>query len=391
MNKEPLAKEQTMFKRPKLLFVQTQAENAGAQEISRLLGEAFEAKGYDVHHVFFYRKSDTYEVPPNTTLICEERPFSPLAFTGFLAKLVRHIKALEPDLVLTFQHYGNIFGAPAARLAGVKHVIANQVSAQATINPAVRMVDKILGSIGIYDAVTVNSADTAGEYANFPSRYIKRIIHVPHGFKDKTSRLNKAEARSKYNLPQEVPMLGSVARLNALKRLDVAVRALSHDANWHLVLGGHGPDEENLQSLAKDLGVSDRTHFIGELAPDEIGDLLAAMDVFVFPSVAETFGLAAVEAAQAGLPLVCNGLPVLREVLQTDLGPCSLFADTDNPESFVEPIRSLLEDKAKADALIRSSQELKKLYSMDAMVARYEDLIVSHLKPDSQIKDLAPA
>lgn len=365
-----------MSSRPRILFIQTQAENAGAQEISRLLGEGLDPKGYDIHHLFFYRKSAGFEAPPNTVFCVEDRPRSALAFAKFLFRLVKLIATIKPDVVLTFQHYGNLFGAPAARLAGIRHVIANQVSAPKTMNDKIRAIDKLWGRIGIYDAITVNSADTAGDYAGYPDSYEKRMVHVPHGFRDKSSSLSKQDARQTFGLPQDVILLGSVARLNELKRLDVAIRALTHNECWHLALGGQGPDELRLRSIAEGLGVADRVHFTGEMDPNKVGDFLASLDLFVFPSEAETFGLAAVEAAQAGLPIVANDLPVLREVLQTELGPCALFADSDQPDSYIEPIRELLSNQGRATAMVASAKELKKLYSLDAMINSYDDLIM---------------
>ena len=159
-----------------------------------------------------------------------------------------------------------------------------------------------------------------------------------------------------------------------------AINALAHDDGWHLVLGGQGPERESLVALARELGVQDRLHLTGELDPDEVGDLLAAMDLFVFPTAAETFGLAAVEAAQSGLPMVANGISVLREVLQTTDGPCALFADSNDPDSFVAPIRQILSDKDLADQLIKSSSKLKDHHSLDAMVDLYDWMITTMLE-----------
>lgn len=373
-----------MIKRPKILFIQTQAENAGAQEISRLLGEGLEKKNYDIHHLFFYRRTDAFDDAPNTSFCVDARPGSPLALARFLWRLVQQIREIQPDIVLTFQHYGNLFGAPAARLAGVRHIIANQVSAQATMNDVIRQIDKLFGRFGMFDVITVNSADTAGEYVNFPKAYTDRIIHVPHGFKDKSSSLSKQEARQKFNLPQSVPLLGTVARLNILKRLDVGIHMLAQRPDWHLALGGQGPDEERLRHLANELGVADRVHFTGEMESNEVGALLKALDLFVFPSEAETFGLAAVEAAQSGLPVVSNGIPVLREVLRSPAGPCALFADSGDPETYVEPASLLLADGPEVRQLVASGQQLKYLYSMDAMVNRYDEMLQEQMDKNLQ-------
>ena len=99
-----------------------------------------------------------------------------------------------------------------------------------------------------------------------------------------------------------------MARLHAGKRLDAAIRLLADQPRWHLAIAGQGPQETGLKHLAEQLGVASRVHFTGEIAPERIGAFLAGLDVFVFPSEAETFGLAAVEAANAGIPCVVNDL-----------------------------------------------------------------------------------
>ena len=61
-------------KRRRILLIQTQAENAGAQEISRLAGAGLSDLGYEVHHLFFFRKSASFDAPPNTIYCWPRRP-----------------------------------------------------------------------------------------------------------------------------------------------------------------------------------------------------------------------------------------------------------------------------------------------------------------------------
>ena len=112
----------------------------------------------------------------------------------------------------------------------------------------------------------------------------------------------------------ELTMSGRIKLLHPGKNLGSAIKLLA-DRDWNLALAGQGPARAELAALAKSLGVADRVHFLGELAPDRIGFFLRSLDVFVFPSIAETFGLAVVEAAQAGIPVVANDLAVLHETL----------------------------------------------------------------------------
>jgi glycosyltransferase involved in cell wall biosynthesis len=170
-------------------------------------------------------------------------------------------------------------------------------------------------------------------------------------------------------------LLGSVARLHPLKNLDAAIRLLAINSEWHLALAGQGPARMQLERLAKLLDVRDRVHFMGELPPARIAIFLRMLDVFVFPSRAESFGLAVVEAAQAGVPVVSNNLSVLREVLAVDGTPCALFVDATNPEDFAEAVQRLLDDEELKGTLLSRGRELSRRYSPEAMIASYAALI----------------
>lgn len=362
--------------RPKrLLFIQTQAENAGAQEISRLIGQGLMARGYEVHHLFFYRVTDGCDALPNVTFVSQERPGGSLRFARFLLRLRATIRRIRPDVVLTFQHYGNVLGAPAARLAGAPDVIANHVSARATVGNAARLLDRIFGLIGVYRRITVNSRDLQRDYAGYPARYRRLMTLVPHGFERKASGLSQAEARRRFALPQDARVIGTVCRLHPLKQIDHAIHALRHLPGVHLAVAGQGPDADRLVALAVAEGVAERFHRIGELPTHEIGDFLQSLDLFVFPTAAETFGLAAVEAAQAGLPVVANDIPVLREVLAVEGEPCAVFVDTGDAASFASAVVGLFDDTALAEAMTVRGRHLAEHHSLERMIDAYETMI----------------
>ena len=139
-----------------------------------------------------------------------------------------------------------------------------------------------------------------------------------------------------------MPLIGSVARLHPLKQLDAAIAVLPARPELHLAIAGQGPDEQRLRAIAAEMGVMDRVHLVGDMPPQRVGLFLAGLDVFVFPTLAETFGLAAVEAAQGGVPVVANDLPVLREVLAVDGEACALFADAADADDFGGKVDLLL-------------------------------------------------
>ncbi|WP_027517138.1 glycosyltransferase family 4 protein [Bradyrhizobium sp. WSM1417] len=357
--------------KPHVLLVQTQAENAGAQEISRLLGAGLTARGYRVTNLFFFRKSDSFDEPPDTIYCASRRPGNPLALLRMLWTLGGHIRATRPDAVLTFQHFGNVIGAGVARLICRAPVIANQVSSALSMSWPVRTADIVMGSLGFFDRITLNSQDMQREYSRYPKAYRSRMVHVPHGFDDKALTLTKQAARQKFNLPPESTLLGCAARLHPHKRLDAAIRLLPDQPSWQLALAGQGADEARLRQLADELRVSDRLHLLGEITPRQMAEFLAALDVFVFPTQAETFGLAAVEAANAGVPSVVTDLPVLREVLSVEGKPTALFVDATDHTKLSAAVSRLLTDQKLSDELRQNAKGLKLRYSVDAMVEEY--------------------
>jgi glycosyltransferase involved in cell wall biosynthesis len=355
----------------RILLIQTQAENAGAQEISRLVGAGLTARGDDVHHLFFFRKTRSFDEPPNTIYCAPHRPGTPLAFLRFLWTLGRRIRQVRPDAVLTFQHYGNAIGGAVSKLVSPAPVIANQVTARWTMPWLLRAADVAMGSLGLFQRITVNSLDMQREYSSYPALYRARMKHVAHGFDQKSTSLSKGEARQAFDLPADSVLLGSVARLHPIKHLDAAIRLLADQPQWHLALAGQGPEEAQLKQLAQRLSVSSRVHFVGEIAPERIGAFLASLDVFVFPTRAETFGLAAVEAAHAGVPSVVNDLPVLREVLSYQGKPAALFVDASDHAKLSAAVSRALKDKALGATLRQNAQGLKARYSVDTMVGEY--------------------
>jgi glycosyltransferase involved in cell wall biosynthesis len=355
----------------RILLVQTQAENAGAQEISRLVGAGLTALGYEVCNLFFFRKSESFEEPPNTFYCSPSRPGNPLAFLKFLWTLGRQIRQLRPDAVLTFQHFGNVIGGGVSRLVNAAPVIANQVSSGMSMSWPVRAADIAMGSLGAYKCITLNSRDMEREYSQYPAGYRSRMKHVAHGFDDKSLDISQSAARQRFGLPQDAVLLGCAARLHPNKRLDAAIRLLTGQPSWRLALAGQGPDEARLRHLADQLKVMDRVHFIGEIAPQRVGEFLACLDVFVFPTQAETFGLAAVEAANAGIPCVVTDLPVLREVLSFEGKPAALFVDASDTAKLADAVSRVLADHALSGELRRNGRGLSVRYSVGKMVSEY--------------------
>jgi glycosyltransferase involved in cell wall biosynthesis len=356
----------------KIVQVQTQAEAGGAQHVSDMLGAGLRARGHDVRTVFMYRKTDAYDGDAHADFVLDRRPSGPLDLLRSIVGLQGYMRRARPDAVISFQHYGNIFGTIAARLSGARHVIANQSAAPGKFGgPLIALADRLFGRLGLYQYSVVNSAWTAEQFADYPPAYRQRVRRIDHGVEVEPSRFDRRAARAAFGLPDDAYVMVSTGRLAAEKNQRVLVEALADLPSAHLALAGVGPEHDALLALADGLGVSERLHLLGEIPRNRIGDGLASGDVFVFASRTETFGLSVAEAALAGLPVVANDLPVLHEVL----GDAAVYVDADEPGQMAAAIRALISDPARAAALAEKGRALGAKYSPAVMCRAYEELL----------------
>lgn len=363
----------------KIVQVQTQAEAGGAQRISDMLGEGLRARGHDVHTVFLYRKTEAYDRDPHADFILQEPPKGLAGQLRAVIGLIRYLRKTRPEAVLSFQHYGNIFGTFGARLAGARTIVANQSGAPQTrgVRGLLTQIDRLMGIRGLYHLNVVNSAWTEAQFDKFPSAYRRRLRRIDHGVAAPTQDFDKAAARAAFALPPHAWIAVSSGRLAASKNQIALVGALALVPDIHLAIAGTGPERDRLLACAERLGVRDRLHLVGEVPPERIFAFLAAGDAYAFASLTETFGLAVVEAAIAGLPIVCNDLDVLREVLITKDGtPAALFVRPD-PEGIAGGIAALRENPTRAASLAAAGRQLREQYSPGAMCEAYEALLLS--------------
>jgi glycosyltransferase involved in cell wall biosynthesis len=113
---------------------------------------------------------------------------------------------------------------------------------------------------------------------------------------------DKAIARRELGLPQDVLLIGMVARLVWWKGgLDLLKVLLRLPARWHAMFAGEGPFDETLRRFVSENGLTARTHFLGALA--DVRPAYGAMDAYAFLSRHEPFGLVLGEAMAAGVPV----------------------------------------------------------------------------------------
>jgi glycosyltransferase involved in cell wall biosynthesis len=172
------------------------------------------------------------------------------------------------------------------------------------------------------------------------------------------------------------PTVVTVARLVSQKGHRVLLQALVSLPGVTVLFAGDGPLRAELQKLARELGVADRTRFLGYVA--DVPGLLARADLFALTSLNEGLPLSILEAMAAGLPVVASRVGGTPEIVVD--GETGLLVAPNDPASTAHAIRRLLEDPAlrqrlgkRGQLVIRDKFSAEKM--VDGVIAVYEDVL----------------
>ncbi|WP_224392965.1 glycosyltransferase [Pseudonocardia sp. ICBG1293] len=236
-----------------------------------------------------------------------------------LPALVRLIRRGRFDVVHTHLYRACVYGRLAARLAGVRTVVATEHSLNGTLIEG-RPVDRP-GVRGLYVATERLGRTTVAVSQEVADRLRgwgvpdRRITLLRNGTDVAGHRFDAADrerVRRRYAVAADRPVVGVVGRLEPPKRVGVLLDALPALPGVTALVVGHGSARAALERHARGSGVADRVVFTGEV--DDVAAHLGAMDVLASPAPEETFGLALLEAAASGLPVAYASGPVLDQL-----------------------------------------------------------------------------
>jgi glycosyltransferase involved in cell wall biosynthesis/SAM-dependent methyltransferase len=268
----------------------------------------------------------------------EHLPYSVLTREGFLKRwknfwaLRRSLLDLKPAWVHTHLFGSDFWGRLAAWTAGVPKIATTEHNLNSDFsfwrNASLRLTQRLADE---YVAIS-------GQVKNYLIRRIGvtekkiRLIYNGLDLKRIIPRLNRP--------PQDIPKLIFVGRLEEQKNPEFLLKVLANIKQpWELSVVGSGSLELKLKNMAEELKIAPRIRFLG--VRQDVPELLASHDLFLFPSLWEGFGLAVVEAAAAGLPVMASDLPVLRELLNNEI---ATLLPANDQVAWAQAIQSALAD-----------------------------------------------
>jgi glycosyltransferase involved in cell wall biosynthesis len=214
--------------------------------------------------------------------------------------------------------------------------------------------------------------ETLMRFVNVPKRKIE-VVH--HGFD--LNRLHPANAdagRVRRELGMEGKLVfGAIGRLYPLKNhaalLTAFASTLSEVREARLVIVGAG-DASALAARAQDLGIADRVLVCGPRA--DIPDVLAAIDVFVHPAIAESFGMVIIEAMAMARPVLSTPVGIAPEVITP--GETGLLTSSPEPNALARGLREMLTLRSRWPSIGEAARRRVDGFTAASMARRYEEL-----------------
>lgn len=187
--------------------------------------------------------------------------------------------------------------------------------------------------------------------------------------------INKGEVRARFGIPENAPLVGTVARLTVDKApfdfAEAASLVNKQNPDIHFLWIGDGPLEEELKEKVKSLKLEKVFHLAG--LQKNVPELLRAMDCFVLSSTSEALSIAMLEAMAAGLPVISTNVNGADEAI--DPGRNGEIVPIGDVRKMAEEILKLMEDPLRRRTMGEAAQKrMQDEFSLEKMTRRVEEL-----------------
>lgn len=229
-------------------------------------------------------------------------------------------------------------------------------------------------------AVFAVSQELAGKVPGKKAFLVKNAVALRPLLQEK--EVYRHALRNRLRISDQSSVIGMAARLNPVKDIPTALKGFANlvallpdQQDVHLAIAGEGPARHELESLADQLGVRSRVHFLGFV--DQVSEFFAGLDIHVLSSISEGTGLSTLEAGYYGVVNVGTAIDGVRQLITHN--ETGLLFPVGSAIRLAEELKRLLEDKSLQMELARSFQEtvvpeFSPHRMLDTYVAGYQEL-----------------
>lgn len=300
----------------------------------------------------------------------------------YLARIISHERI---DLVHTHGVRAGIIGQAAALLARCRKVVAtihNMHNTTLPFSTVLRTLQASLMRMAVSHTITVSEA-LKRELETYIWLPQEKTTVIYNGIDTDLFLPDAGMLRTSIGIPEDVPVIGTVARLEPTKGIKYLLEAAHHidkkyDTVYFLIVGD-GPDQDSLQQQARILGIEERVIFYGFC--HDIPSLLPVFDIAVIPSLREGMSIFCLEALASGRPVVASEVGGLPEIIRS--GKTGLLVPPGDPEALAEALVFLLKNREMATSLGSKGKEMVVQYfTCSRMIERTKEIYTKVLQED---------
>jgi glycosyltransferase involved in cell wall biosynthesis len=283
------------------------------------------------------------------------------------AKLTHFWRDQRTDVLQVYFLDSVYFGAPLARLAGLRRVVRVRNNLGHWLTPRHRWLGRVMGRL--VDVTLTNCEPARQALLRAEGGPARRVRVLENGVD-----LHSFAAVPPPAPGRRPPRVGAVANLRPVKAIDLLVRAAAHvlaehpGATFHVA--GEGEQRPELERLIGDLGLAGRFYLHGAVA--DVPAFLAGLDMAVLCSHAEGMSNAVLEAMAAGRPVVATDVGANGHLLRG--GELGVLVPPGDEAALAGAVGGLLRDPAQAARLgAAARRHVQAHYSREAMRRRFEE------------------
>jgi len=215
---------------------------------------------------------------------------------------------------------------------------------------------------------------------------IKNEIKVIPNFIDLDKHKNQfTDCQRDMMAKEDVKIITHISNFRKVKRISDIIRIFYNVQKVvpsKLMMVGEGPEREPAERLCQELGISDKVIFFGN--SNEIDKILCFSDLFLLPSVTESFGLAALEAMASGVPVISSNTGGIPEV--NVQGISGFLSNVGDIEDMSKNAIYILEDRDRLKQFKVNAKLESKKFDIHKVVPQYEAIYESTLKKCMLVK-----
>lgn len=319
--------------------------------------EYFKGKQYDIHVISLsngsYPGITVHSLEVDENISKKSSTFGKFEYIKKIKRVKSILKELKPDIL--HAHYASSYGLLGS-LANYKPYVLSLWGSDILLFPKEGPIQKNIMKYNLKKATAVFStskymADEAKLYTN------KNIEITPFGIDLELFKNNNI--RNNNNV--KIGIVKSLEKVYGIDYLIKAIKIINNkypEAKIELKIVGKGTQRENLLNLINELDLSEVVEIIEPMSQREISNFYNSIDIAVFPSLSESFGVAVIEAQACGVPVIVSDIKAFYET--TIPNKTSFICKIADVDSIVKPLEKLIFDRKLRNEMAKAGEEFVK-------------------------------